>query len=313
MKLKHFIFLLLILKLEASHSQNRFFQIIGKYDKTSMLPNEHIMQLVSLGSSSKEEMFFIAKSNKEDSRIVALIHSLGFLVNEKDQEIVQFIENLSMDEDIFHFPAVQAIYRIGGFTLKRFLDNAFIKDDFRIQHKILENTWGINRLADLVLIENKVCYIKENFPEWGISKYIDKTYLPRLEVAIQVLKFPNREESRLALKSIIESKHGYFRGVSGGIGLIWAMKTLYEITPDEERGALEAYLNTRRPLSLKAVYSPVAEALFYFIHKSGGELTDHEIEWLRNTRGGFTSYAITLLRSKEELMNYYAFRKQILN
>lgn len=317
---KYIIFIILLLfVLENIFAQKKeeIFRVlhieneIGCGVKQTAYANESIVRLIALGEDYVEEMFnLIEEETIGEDYSNEMITVLSFSKSKNDKKFIDYLESkIQTRNHPSQIVSIAAAFRIGGQPLKRCLDYLFSTDDFNFQVKILEKTWTLDELDNLLIIKASLDKVMSEHPEWKINKYIKNNYLHKFNFVLQVAKRENIPYLLEELKKIVNYKKTYFDSVPLGL---WALKKMIEITPLEEQPALLKYLNDRRYISDKnLVPNEYIYFQFYCLNQPIAEKDRKALSPLEMAYStGIVTFSI-LFRKAEEVRQYHSFREYV--
>ncbi len=282
---------------EITHNNSCVFDIF---------PNEDILLVVNDPKLDVEKLLAKTKFENDEHKARSII-AMGFMVTPSNKEAVNFLTSTAHSESYCKKSAIQALFRVGGTPLEKYLTILFSKDDFKLQIWAIENTWVLDNLQDLQILDTITKKVIQENPEWNISKYLSKTYSYRLEIAMKVLENAQPLETEKLLKSIIEYKNESFNYVPGAVGYAWAIKMLVRTMSLSDKERLIEYFIERKNLRS----SPqLKEAYFFYLSQLGYNLTNEEGEWVSGNQVSMTSHTFIVLRSEKEINEYYSFREK---
>jgi len=305
-----FIILLLPLTVKSQQTVNSILSDVKTHNKFILYK---VVDLLELVPNRVDSILFYAKEKQNSAAVVAL----GYLASNEDRKVISFLNSLANTNSngMNTAYASHAIFRIGGEAMDNHLDFIFSMDNFKLQANAIEYLWVTDNLADCEILNKHLLSVKKNHPEWRINKFIDVTFRRHFDFSIWVQNEKDKSKVFDELVDILRpTLNGPFHAVPGPITYVWSVKMLNRNIENKEK--VLAYMKERKD-QLKD--PTVKESFLFYLDQWDYELTNIEIKWLNNDRdriltNGFRlNNEYILFRSKEELLQYYSFRKKYAN
>jgi hypothetical protein len=286
-------------RVESSATKDQIKRILASGDSLSMSFSEKMLKIVEVGPDALGSVVELVKEGEFAS---PLFEALGFLCKPTDKDAVELLQKFALSKErMFRGVAINALMRIGGAPAHRVFDELGSANDFEFQMEVIEHSWLLRDLGDLVYAETAVKKLSQNHPDWKIIPFIRESALPRLERVIGIWKAKNDPRAHAQLFQILKKEDRSFVSVSGGLEGIWAMDRMVEFKVPGAVEQIRGYLEAMQKKGV--IFAPhFKKAALQSIKQLGGKLTESEITWLEQDRE--LSRPLILFRSAEEIRDY---------
>lgn len=246
-------------------------------------PRTGIISILSVGPAILPTLVERLKLLQDSQAIgdrALIIQSIGLLSESDDVAAVEALRANINQETFVASPGGEggALLRIGGLGARTVLDYLATSslDPYELQW-ILGLLWTLDDVEDLEYASRALERLAQFSGHEYVRVQIREDGLPRLRLAIQIIREPDSAETKAQLLQMVKNTHPAFISLSGGLSRSWALDKIVELGASELKGDLREYLDAAS--HLESTRQQLIRALF----ELGGSIRSSEEKFLLPT------------------------------